>query len=321
MPLSEFELISRYFKRPSKQQYSSVETGIGDDCAVLNVPPEQQLLVSTDTLVEGVHFPEQALARDIAYRCVAVNISDIVAMGGEPQWLSLALTLPRAEDAWVEKFSVGFFEAADDFDVQLIGGDTTRGPLSITITVYGFAPYGSAILRSGAQIGDGIYVSGELGNAAAALHQIKRGKQCYPELINQFYRPQPPVALGVALRNVATACIDVSDGLLADLQHILSVSEVGGELWLDVIPCSLKLKQYCEVHDLDAIELACTGGDDYQLCFTMPSKFENKLLENLFQVDVTIKKVGRIVSGKSLQCLDANNAVKVMGRSGYQHFG
>ncbi|PCJ16799.1 MAG: thiamine-phosphate kinase [Gammaproteobacteria bacterium] len=323
MPLSEFELINRFFRRSDVPNNASVATGIGDDCAVLNVPVGEQLLVSTDTLVEGVHFPEGAFPCELAYRCIAVNVSDIVAMGGEPQWLSLALTLPKADVAWIESFSIGFFEAADDFGVQLIGGDTTRGPLSITITVHGFVPSGLALLRSGARVGDDIYVSGVLGDAAAALHQIQNNPQesthC-SQLTRQFYRPQPPVKLAVVLRGLASACIDVSDGLLADLKHVLTASDVGAELTLDSIPLSDALKKYCNHHGLNATELACTGGDDYQICFTVPSALEGELKGRLEAIDMPVNKVGRIVFGQGLKCFDSHGSEKAMTRTGYQHF-
>jgi len=221
--INEFELIKRYFQQTIVSR-RDVVCGIGDDAALLQCSPEQLLVVSTDTLIEGVHFPQTTTAQDLAYKALAVNLSDLAAMGAEPAWFTLALTLPTPDPSWLAHFSQGLFQLAQQFNIQLVGGDTTRGPLSITIQVLGQVPAHQALLRQGAQAGDKIYVSGTLGDAGLGL-EVSLGKRQVSETASQFVlqrlnRPFPQVQLGLALRGLASSAIDISDGLLADLDHL-----------------------------------------------------------------------------------------------------
>lgn len=340
MALTEFEIIKHFFASTPAIKNSDADDhvtggvaenfcgdfsgdivkGIGDDAAVLNVPADRQLVVTTDTLVESVHFPENANPRDLAFRSVAVNISDIAAMGGEPKWISLALTMPCADEQWLSEFSAGLREAARYFSVNLVGGDTTRGPLTLTLTAQGLVPFGQSLLRSGARLGEGIYVSGSLAGATAALHQMQSAGACTPSLLHEFYRPQSRVPVGVALRDLASACIDISDGLIADLQHIMSASGVGAELWLDTLPINEHALNYADKHDFDVLAWACGGGDDYELCFTMPHRFEDRLLTRLKPHNIAITKIGRVVADNKIICLDNQGKPKAWKQTGYQHF-
>lgn len=275
MALGEFDLIRRYFTNLGAAE--GVALGVGDDGAVLDIPPGHQLVSVMDTLVAGVHFPEDTTPFDIGYRALAVNLSDLAAMGAEPRWFTLALTLPKADETWLTGFAAGLRSLAERFGIALVGGDTTRGPLTITVQAEGLVPIGQALRRSGARPGDGIYVTGTLGDAAAglALHQgsLQTDGDTAEFLRSRFFRPEPRVQTGLALRGMATACIDVSDGLLQDLGHVLAASGVGARLELDRLPLSAALRQSA---DQRACELALSGGDDYELCFTLPASVQMK---------------------------------------------
>ncbi|MFT5520755.1 MAG: thiamine-monophosphate kinase, partial [Enterobacterales bacterium] len=242
MSITEFNLIEKYFYQ-KKEQRKDVVLGIGDDCALLNVPPGQQLAVTVDTMVENVHFLPSLSPEDLAWKVITVNLSDLAAMGAEPAWLTLALTLPEANETWLEAFSDSFFECVDYYGIQLVGGDTTSGPLAITIQAMGFTPLDSALKRSNAKPGDLICVTGNLGDAGLGLaislgnHQAKSPEH-KKTLIERFNRPTPRVAEGIALRNLASAAIDLSDGLAGDLLHILKESSVGAVVELDFLPLS-----------------------------------------------------------------------------------
>lgn len=305
--MDEFELIHRYFERSHNSD--NVVTGIGDDGAVLEPDPARQQVQVIDTLVSGVHFPNNTDPSDIAYRAVAVNLSDIAAMGGRPRWMTLALTLPSVEERWLESFAAGLFDAADEFGVALVGGDTTAGPLAIvTVSMTGDVPHGAALLRSGAQAGDAIYVSGTVGDAAAGLSLLLRGES-NDFLVQRFLRPTARIGTGEALVGKASAAIDVSDGLAGDLAKLLAASDVGGELQVDRLPISdallaagSKEQQY---------KWALSGGDDYELCFTA----KEDAMVNI----AGITQIGQVTASGYLQCT-LNGDVVEINDSGYRHF-
>lgn len=272
MACGEFDLIARYFNRV-KPVRRDVQLGIGDDCALLRVAETQLIAISTDTLVCGTHFLPDIDPADLAYKALAVNLSDLAAMGATPAWLSLALTLPRVEEAWLQAFSDSLFEHLDYYGMQLIGGDTTRGPLSLTMTVQGLIPAGRALRRSGAQVGDWIYVTGTLGDSAAGLALLQQHLQVRDSTVKDYLlarhlRPQARLLQGQALRDLANAAIDLSDGLISDLQHILQASDCGARIDVDALPYSEALRM--AVTEPQALCWALSGGEDYELCFTVP---------------------------------------------------
>lgn len=271
MAFGEFDLIETYFTHRLPQR-DDVTVGIGDDGAVASVPEKSDLVVVTDTMVQGVHFDQDTPARAIGHKIVAVNLSDLAAMGAEPAWISLALTLPEINDEWLTGFAHGLREICDYYNCQLIGGDTTQGPLSITVTAHGFVPKGKAIRRSGAKPGDWLYVSGTLGDAGLALaarqHRQKLNPDYERRLTERLYFPSARVALGQSLRGIASSAIDVSDGLLADVGHILKASHVGVRISVDELPLSLAVTESLSAEQ--AITYALISGDDYELLFTVP---------------------------------------------------
>ncbi|OAH96298.1 thiamine-phosphate kinase [Methylomonas methanica] len=269
MAVAEFDLIRRYFAVHAPRHPFN-QLGIGDDCALLNIPAGYQLAVTADTMVENVHFFADADPELLGHKLLAVNLSDLAAMGAEPFAVTLALTLPKVDETWLQAFSRGFINLARQHNVDLIGGDTTSGPLTLTVQAMGVVPQGRALLRSGAQVGDLIYVTGQLGNAGLGL-KIKQGYVCAdPELAFRcFNQPQPRVSEGLALRGIANACIDISDGLAADLGHILEQSGVGACLQWDSLPLSASVREFID-HSGDW-RMPLTAGDDYELCFTVPA--------------------------------------------------
>ncbi len=305
--MDEFELIRRFFLR--QDQPDDVVTGIGDDGAVLRPSPGKELVTVVDTLVAGTHFPESIDPADIGYRAVAVNLSDIAAMGARPRWMTLALTLTEADPAWLEHFASGLHEAARGSGVALVGGDTTRGQqVVVSVQVSGEVDTGAAVLRSGAKPGDTIFVTGTLGDAAAGLVQLDADN---PDdyLVSRFLRPTARVDAGLALAGVAHAAIDVSDGLIADLDKLLQASGVGAEVDVERIPLSPAILD-CVGRER-ALEYAMGGGDDYELCFTLP---RSRLPHGL-----TSTAIGRITEGGGLKCL-ADGELVTFDASGYRHF-
>lgn len=270
--MGEFELIKRYFSGLDHGPNTLI--GLGDDAAVLQIPPDHTLVVSVDTSVMGTHFLESTFAEAIAYRSVASALSDLAAMGSTPVGMTLAITLPEADDWWLRTFSEGLCRASSDFKCPLIGGDTTRGPLTISVTVHGVLPVGKALTRAGARAGDDIYVSGTLGDAAGGLkvelNQCESDDFDLTEALHDAWlSPTPRLELGQTLLPLATSCIDISDGLLADLGHIVKASQVGAELNLTDIPLSPEL--VAVFGQEAALAMALKGGEDYQLCFTLPA--------------------------------------------------
>lgn len=308
-PVDEFELIRRYFVREGDGE--GVITGIGDDGAVLLPEPGRELVTVIDTLVEGTHFPDDISAADLGYRAVAVNLSDIAAMAARPLWMTLALTTPPAGDEWLGDFASGLFSAADEHDVALVGGDTTSGPcVVVSVQMTGDVREGEAVLRSGAQPGDTIYITGTLGDAAAGLSMIG-SRRADKFLTGRFLRPQARVAVGRALAGVASACIDVSDGLAGDLRKLLEGSGVGADLNLDALPLSDAMTAAFD--EDDARRFAATGGDDYELCFTSSQNVPAKI------AGVPVTAIGTVNGGDRLVCRSAG-AVVDLDDSGYRHF-
>ena len=295
--------------------------GIGDDAALLNMAAGQQLVVATDTIVESVHFPPQATAEQIATRALCVNLSDMAAMGARPRWFTLALTLPRslANAKWLEGFSQGLAAVAEQYDIALIGGDTTAGPLTISLTLMAEVPGSEALQRNGAKPGDAIYVTGTLGDGAAALEMINSSDLTHSKrLLTRFYQPQPRIEAGIRLRNIATACIDISDGLIADLGHICMASGVRCNIQTELLPVHQEIQQLWPEQTLD---WALTGGDDYQLCFTVPSSHRQTVDQWIESGDFDATMVGQILAPDS-----SNNLVIVDGdaspdiKRGFDHF-
>jgi thiamine-monophosphate kinase len=325
MPVSEFELIDRYFRhryqggdQSANLQDPRFPVAIGDDCAGLIPPEGEQLLISVDTLVESVHFPRQFDPAYLGRRALAVCVSDLAACGAKPLAYTLALTLPVVEEAWLAAFSQSLHTAADEFGISLIGGDTTRGPLSLSIQVMGSAPPGQALLRSGAQTGDDIYVSGSLGDAAAALAclDLRAPSEHQQQLLNRYCAPSPRLQLGMALRGIASAAADVSDGLAADLGHILKASGVAATLQLKTLPLSEALLAEAGVK---AVDYAMGGGDDYELCFTAPVMYRAEIAVLSADLQLPLTRIGSVAEGRGLRCLDSQGAVYPLP-AGYQHF-
>ena len=295
--MNEFDIIKKYFYRPVE---GLVKTGIGDDAAILEIPQQQNLVVTTDTLISDVHFLANTSAFDIGYKSLAVNLSDLAAMGATPKWVTLALTMPHADETWLTQFSQGFFELANYHQVQLIGGDMTHGPLSITVQAFGLIPHQQALLRSKAKVHDLIYVSGTVGDAGLALAYLKKKKSASSFLSSRLNRPEPRVELGKNLLSFAHAAIDISDGLYTDLKHILDESKVGANLYVEKIPLSPEVKTTLTKDA--AITLALTSGDDYELCFTIPADKKN-LLENL---NLPCTCIGEIIEARELNLFYSN---------------
>jgi len=319
MAVGEFELIEEYFRQGGGGL--GVALGIGDDCALLQVPAGRQLAVSMDTLVGGIHFPKNADPELIAERALRVNLSDLAAMGAEPLWFTLGLTLPEADKQWIKGFSEGLFRVANEYNIALVGGDTTKGALAMTIQVHGAVEPDKALLRSGARAGDLIFTTGCVGDGAGALAVIKQelevGKSAFNYLMQHYYRPEPQIAAGSLLVGLATSAIDISDGLLADLGHICTESGVGAELRLEQLPLSDPLKKL--VPREQAFDWALAGGDDYQLCFTLPKQNLPRLEQLIDQHKLEAHHVGEVVQGSGITCLHKGELFEV-GSHGYQHF-
>lgn len=314
MTLHEFDIIEKFFKQQPVLR-SDVILGIGDDAAIAQISPSQNLIMTTDTLVESVHFLKNTAAFDIGFKALAVNLSDLAAMGATPTWITLALTLPEVNENWLKEFCRGLFELAQRYNVQLIGGDLTRGPLTITIQAHGLTPQQQAIRRDGAQADDLIYVTHTLGDAALGLlyakQQISIGATFADFILKRLHRPEPRISLGEKLRGIATAAVDISDGLISDLGHILKKSSVGARVNVDKLPLSPALRE--SVSYEQALELALSGGDDYELCFTIPKKKSAML-------DFDCTCIGMITAEKKLDLQAANEKPYPAKINGYQHF-
>ncbi len=317
----EFSLIARHFTWPAP----SADLGVGDDAALLRVAAGMQLAVSTDLLVEGTHFLADTDPGRLGHKSLAVNLSDMAAMGAAPRWFTLALALPSADDRWLGAFAGGMHALADAHSIELVGGDTTRGPLSICVTIFGEVPAGQALRRDGAGVGDDVWVSGTLGDAAIGLALLTGGRVPAPSAVavqacvQRLEAPQPRVALGIALRGVASAAIDISDGFAADLGHILERSGVGACIEFDRLPVSAALAQSTGDEAVRAALLG--GGDDYELCFTAPATASAAVERAAGLAGVRVTRVGRIVAGGGLAVVGPAGQVLPPSRAGFDHFG
>jgi thiamine-monophosphate kinase len=319
---SEFQLIQQFFQREQAEQPAEgVLLGIGDDCALLQIPAGKQLAVSVDTLVAGVHFPADADPELIAQRALRTNLSDLAAMGADPLWFTLALTLPEANEEWLRRFSRGLFSCARDYGIALVGGDTTSGPLSITIQVMGATQAHQAMRRDGANIGDFILVTNALGDGAAALAVIQQTQSFAPEhrdyLLSRFYRPTPRLQESALIRDMATSALDISDGLVADLQHICDASDVGAVIDVENIPLSPAVKALNNTSQ--AYQWALSGGDDYELCFTLPPEKMADIAMLIAQGKLNATVIGEIIPGNQVVC-ELEGEPFVLAKTGYQHF-
>jgi thiamine-monophosphate kinase len=318
--MDEFEIIDRYFLRGSYP--TGVVVGISDDGAVIENPAGEETVLATDTLVESVHFPVGTNALDLGHKSLAVNLSDLAAMGAVPRWALLNLVLPQADDDWISQFSLGFMSLADEYDVVLIGGDTCRGPLCITVTVVGTLPAGTAITRGGARPGDQIWISGSLGDASIGLGIVQAGVDpADPDevwLMRRLNAPQPRVTLGCSLRGLASAAIDLSDGLLADLGHILHYSGgLGAVLEVSLLPVSPAALAVCGQRAARSSALA--GGDDYELCFTVPRRHEAEIEALEKQQDHQITKIGEVCADEGIQLTGSDSKHYNVTGAGHLH--
>ncbi|MDB6046556.1 MAG: Thiamine-monophosphate kinase [Gammaproteobacteria bacterium] len=321
MGLGEFALIDRYFRKCGVKR-ADVRLGVGDDAALLDSPAGCELVAAIDTLVAGVHFPHGSPAASIGHRALAVNLSDLAAMGARPAWALLALTVPNSHDAWLSEFAAGFSALAYAYDVALVGGDTTSGPLCVSVQILGHVPKGAGMLRSGARPGDLVFVSGTPGDAAAGL-AVEQGRLDAPAaaatyLRKRFLFPSPRMALGERLRSYASACIDVSDGLLGDVGKLAHASGCGVELSYGKVPVSEALVQ--AVGDERARELALTGGDDYELCFTVKPEHVGKLRQDLPPQRWGYSLIGVVQDAPGAVVMSGGNVME-FSHSGYDHFG
>jgi len=320
MPLSEFALIDRYFRKAGAMR-SDVHVGVGDDAALLQSPSGSDLVAAMDTLVEGVHFPHGSPPASIGHRVLAVNLSDLAAMGAQPAWALLALTLPKIDEHWLEEFTAGLAALARAYDVALVGGDTTSGPLSVTVQILGHVAKSTALLRSRGRAGDRVFVSGTPGDAAAglAIEQARLPASCDPDgyLRKRFLYPSPRLALGECLRGYATACIDVSDGLLGDAGKLAHASGCGVDIAFSDVPVSEELVN--AVGERRARELALTGGDDYELCFTVPPAEVDRLRHNLPPERWGYCCIGTLRESPGAAVTDHGNVIE-FSHSGYDHF-
>jgi thiamine-monophosphate kinase len=334
--MSEFDLIRRHFTRATP----SVLLGVGDDAALLQVSEGNVLAVSSDMLVCGTHFFADADPYLLGHKALAVNLSDMAAMGANPRWVTLALSLPKVDEVWLEKFSAGFFALAQQHGVELIGGDTTRGPLNLCVTIMGEVPQKLALRRDGAKVGDEVWVSGTLGDAALGLAHLQ-GKIDLPEdarihCLAALHQPMPRVALGLALRGVATSAIDISDGLLSDLGHILERSQIGVEIEFSLLPTSDALHSLtlsrATAHPSPARgrgaggegdffqHCLLSGGDDYELCFTASTKHHAEILHLSAKLNLPLTPIGKIVAGQGCVVHDAAGNPLNIESTGYDHF-
>lgn len=331
---TEFDLIRRFFAESAQQHgRNEIVLGIGDDGALLDIPDDKFLCVATDVLVADTHFPGNAPPNLIAQKALAVNLSDMAAMGARPLCFSLGLTLPAAEESWLQRFAEGLFAVAADYDCPLIGGDTTQGPLAIAITIHGLAEKTKYIRRDGARPGDSIFVTGTLGDAALALpilgiqshlgeivdaNKLQLSVQYKDHFENAYYQPQPRVEFACNSASLVSSGIDISDGLLGDLGHIIHASNTGAIINIDDLPFSEVAKSCAPIETLTYAALA--GGDDYELCLTVAPQHENELIQKAKQFDISLYKVGEITVGDSISLLQGNGKEFQLAHAAFEHF-
>ena len=315
MALSEFQLIRQYFSELTRPR-DDVVLGIGDDCALLVPPAGKQLAVTMDTLVAGRHFMPDVDPESLGHKSLAVNLSDLAAMGAEPAWATLALTLPEVDETWLASFASGLSRLAAEYALQLVGGDTTRGPLSISIQLQGFVDPGMALRRDGAAPGDYIYVTGELGLAALELLLQQQGRLSWPA--NALDRPWPRVREGIALAGIASAAIDISDGLLADLGHVCRASGIGARIQCASLPLDQRVKQHIQATGDWSLPLS--GGDDYQLCFTVPPQRQRQLEQLVRDRGFNFSLIGRMEAGHDVRAILPDGKLAKPDVGGFDHF-
>jgi thiamine-monophosphate kinase len=319
--MGEFDLITRYFTRPAKRAV----LGVGDDCALWQIQPGMQLAVSSDMLVEGRHFLSTVPPKRLGHKALAVNLSDLAASGAKPVAFTLALAMPRIDESWLQGFSAGLLALADLHQCELVGGDTTQGPLTICITVMGEVPPGDALLRQSAQVGDDIYISGSVGDARLALEvmrgQLSLSASDFESCRQRMEQPEPRVALGLALRGVANACIDVSDGLAGDLGHVLKASQVGAVLTTDWVQDSAAISAAMQsLPFARRLDMALAGGDDYELLFTAAPEQSDAVQHAANEANVSVTCIGRITTGSGLQVLDLQGVPMSRRFASFDHF-
>ena len=319
--MGEFDLIARYFTRPARRAV----LGVGDDCALWQPQNGMQLAISTDMLVEGRHFLSTVPPKRLGHKALAVNLSDLAASGAKPVAFTLALAMPRIDESWLQGSSAGLLALADQHTCELVGGDTTQGPLTICITVMGEVPPGDALLRQGAQVGDDIYISGSVGDARLAIEvmrgQLSLSASDFESCRQRMEQPQPRVALGLALRGVANACIDVSDGLAGDLGHVLKASQVGAVLTTDWVQDSAAISVAMQsLPFARRLDMALAGGDDYELLFTAAPEQAEAVQHAANEADVSVTCIGRITTGSGLQVLDLQGVPLSRRFASFDHF-
>ena len=321
MATAEFDLIARIRARVRLQQVQGrdVVLGIGDDAALLQVPNGMLLAAAMDTLNAGVHFPPGTPPADIGWKALAANLSDLAAMGALPAWCTLSLSMPEADADFVEAFLDGFLALAAEHDIALVGGDTTCGPLSVCVTAHGLVEPGEALRRDGARVGDDVWVSGTLGDAAGALAQWEAGIDVDPALRMRLDRPSPRIALGRGLRGLAHACIDVSDGLLADLGHVCVASGVGAQVDVDALPASVALREAFGIDRRRVMQAG--GGDDYELCFSAAPGARMAVQAAATQAGEYVTRIGAVTAGSRVSACDANGIPWSAPTTGWVHFG
>lgn len=317
-PSPEFDLISRYFTRAPRH----ASLGVGDDAALFGVSAGNEVAASTDMLVEGVHFFPDVEPRALGHKALAVNLSDLAAMGATPRWAMLSLALPKVDHTWLEGFSRGFFALADQYGVDLIGGDTTRGPLTLNVQIMGEVKKDKALRRDGARVGDDIWVSGTLGDAAAAVAH-RRGELALDgallaRCLNRLDWPAPRVALGRELIDLASGAIDISDGLVGDLGHICERSNVGARIDYAAVPCSADLRALSDRARVDRAILS--GGDDYELCFTADASRAPQIEALALTLELALTRIGRIVAGNAVTVHDESGRIVPIKEGGFEHF-
>ncbi|MGH8475412.1 MAG: thiamine-phosphate kinase [Methylococcales bacterium] len=316
MPLTEFSLIDRFFRNIGPR-HDSTWLGVGDDCAVIRPPSDELLLLTTDTLVENVHFRAGVDPESLGHKALAVNLSDLAAMGATPGWITLALTMPAVNEPWLEAFSRGFSILAARYRVQLIGGDTTQGPLSITVQALGTAAKERILYRSAARPGDRLYVTGTIGDAGLALKTLNSGEPCPPALRDRLDRPEPRIEAGQLIAGLARACIDISDGFAADLGHLLKASDAGASVDWNLIPLSNAVRQYVERSGDFSLPLC--AGDDYELCFTVPVDREEELIREMGSLPYPCHRVGTIDEQPGLRIENCDPGLDPR-LGGFEHF-
>ncbi len=321
--MNEFELIGRYFRRAARDP--AVRIGVGDDAAVVRPAPGCELVISVDMLVEGRHFLADAHPAALGHKTLAVNLSDLAAMGATPRWALLAGALPDNDEQWIAAFAEGLFALADRFGVELIGGDTARGPRNLCVTIIGELPAGTALTRSGARAADDVYVSGTLGDAALALASLQQRTRVAPDALPalraRLDTPEPRVALGLRLRGVASAALDVSDGLVGDLGHILAASNVGAAIDLAALPVPAELARRLAAGERElALACALAGGDDYELCFTAPAAARNAIADIARAIALPLTRIGAITPSPGLVVRDEAGAPLATLPRAFDHF-